>query len=649
MSPVQAVRGATGRVVLVAALVGMVLVGSAAQAGAAVTPNTRTPRPKITLTASPKVVTNGAGTVTLSYNVTNASSCAISPNPAAHIFQSIGLNCGASPAGTQSAVLPLNTGKRAVTYSFTFTASGTSTKSKTVKVKVNPGAGQAALAGATSVSGNGYGSECAIVTSGGVDCWGSNNGGSIGSGSPTGPQPCGNSQCATTAVPVVGLGGVGKLAGVAQLAVDGTGTYCARLTSGGVDCWGPESDGELGNNSGTGAQNCQGDGWACSPTPVQVVDANGPLTGVTDLHADAQQAFCALLASGGVDCWGGGNDGDTGNGVERLSNPIAVPVIAVGSEGSLNPSPLMGVASLSDGGIGFCGILSTSGVVCWGLNRFGNLGMGAFGTGPNSCGGEGPGYGDCSAEPQVVVTSDQTPLTGVTKVVPDSLFGWCAVLSSKHAECWGDNVDGEIGNGSISNPLSCSYGPCLPYATPVVDTTGSGTLSGVTDVVSSVTGGMGDQYPTMCAIVTSGALDCWGSNKYNALGNSGINDHSATPVSVDSPGTTNPLTGVTQMAGDGEGFCALVSGGLDCWGVNEPVSPVASVGNTGALGGVTRVTSMPYGSVGYCAILASGGVDCLDGGNEFGELGDGGFAAPSVPTAPSAPYYNESPTSVFGP
>ncbi len=149
------------------------------------------------------------------------------------------------------------------------------------------------------------GGECAIVAAGGVDCWGTNVEGSIGSGSPTGPQSCGGltSPCAMIPVPVVGVGGVGELTGVAQLAVDGSGTCCARLTSGGVDCWGPEFFGELGDDSGTGPQTCDdGKGDSCSTSPVQVVDVVGTLSGVVDLRADDEGAFCALLTSGGVDC-----------------------------------------------------------------------------------------------------------------------------------------------------------------------------------------------------------------------------------------------------------------------------------------------------------------------------------------------------------
>lgn len=665
----SAVRSSALRLVVLAALVGAMLVATGTQAGATVhlrhregstgatstvgaTTRVRQKNPSITLTASPKTVTTGDGTVTLSYSVANTSSCYFNPNPAAGIYQEINPNCPGNPTGTETVVLPLNTSKKAITYKFSFSASGTTTKVKTVRVTVDSGKGRAPLTGVTSVVASAYGSQCAIVASG-VDCWGSNDEGSLGSGLSTGPQTCSSSQggCATTPVPVVGVGGVGKLTGVAQLAVDDSGTYCARLTAGTVDCWGPEFEGELGNNSGTGPVTCPGSNWSCSPTPVQVVDASGPLTGVSDLRGSMGQTFCALLTSGGVDCWGFGGDSNTGNGSTTWTNPIAAPVIAVGTEGEPSPPPLTGVASLSDGGIGFCAILTSSGVVCWGFNRYGNLGMGGSDTAPNNCHGEYPPPGDCSAEPQVVVTSDQSPLTGVSKVVPDGFYGWCAILSSGLADCWGDNSGGETGSGSVSSSASCyASQPCLPYATPVVATTGTGTLSDVKALVSSITISGGGVQPAMCAIATSGGVDCWGYNQYDELGDAVVNSYSATPVVVDAPGSRAPIVGVTGLAAADFGFCAVASGGLDCWGGDAPVSQVASVGGTGILSGVSSVTPIPYGYSGSCALLTSSDVDCFDtASNEDAELGNGGFEATSVPSAPSPPLYSETPTSVLGP
>ena len=653
MSRRRAVLGGGGRYLVVAAMVVAGLVGSGVQVtdAAGATPAVK---PSITLTASPSKVKNGDGTVTLSYSVANASSCYFSPNTKANIYQNIAVSCPGS--GTQSVLLPLDKGTMPSTYTFTLNASGAKTATKTVTVSVLPGDGRPALSGVETVLGTYYGTMCALLSSGGVDCWGSNAYGSLGNGTVTAPQTCDDTPCATTPNPVVGVGGVGTLSDVVQIAADGTGTFCARLGSGGVDCWGPEYFGELGDGSGTESTTCQE--ASCSPTPVVVLDASGSLSGVTDLQADNEQTFCAALNSGGVDCWGSGYDSNTGNGTTNYTNPIASPVIAVGSEADPyppGPPPLTGVASLSDGGIGFCAIMTTSGVDCWGFNRYANLGMGSVDTAPNACHGES-GAGDCSAEPQVVVTSDGSSLSGVKQVTPDGVYGWCAILTSTGADCWGDNTFGEVGDGSMTGPVDDCYSdePCSPYATPVVDPTDTTTLTGVTDLVSEWTPPGGDEYPGVCAILTSGGVDCWGSDNEGALGDQGTTGSSPTPLVVDAPDTTNPLSGVTAMAPDGYGgFCAAASGNLDCWGYYNGVSPVSTVFKVGgkkALSRVTNVASIPDPNLGYCAILRGGKVDCMDERNIYGELGNGGSGPTSVtPAAPLPTSSYNSPTEVFAP
>ena len=57
-------------------------------------------------------------------------------------------------------------------------------------------------------------------------------------------------------------------------------------------------------------------------------------------------SYCALLTSGGVDCWGYGNDGELGNGQFYTSGNYgsAIPVAVVSTSGS---GTLSGVASLT--------------------------------------------------------------------------------------------------------------------------------------------------------------------------------------------------------------------------------------------------------------------------------------------------------------
>ena len=95
---------------------------------------------------------------------------------------------------------------------------------------------------------------------------------------------------------MVGVGGTGTLSGVASLISDDLGSYCALLTSGGVDCWGSNLYGPLGNGTTTNSD---------VPVAVVGVGGTGTLSGVASVTSSVGgPGYCALLHSGGVDCWG---------------------------------------------------------------------------------------------------------------------------------------------------------------------------------------------------------------------------------------------------------------------------------------------------------------------------------------------------------
>ena len=158
-------------------------------------------------------------------------------------------------------------------------------------------------------------SYCALLTSGGVDCWGLGENGELGNGIIYGSPYYGSA----TPVAVEGVGGTGTLTGVANLFADGTG-FCAPLPSSGVDCWGYGYDGELGN----GTFYTSSPYGSATPVAVEGVGGTGTLTGVTSLVGDPS-GYCALLTSGEVDCWGLGVNGELGNGTfSESSTPVAV-------------------------------------------------------------------------------------------------------------------------------------------------------------------------------------------------------------------------------------------------------------------------------------------------------------------------------------
>ncbi|MCC5952769.1 MAG: S-layer homology domain-containing protein [Acidimicrobiia bacterium] len=164
--------------------------------------------------------------------------------------------------------------------------------------------------------------------------------------------------------------------------------------------------------------------------------------------------------------------------------------------------------------------------------------------------------------------------------------------------CWGNNVYGQIGDGTTESPRST--------ATRVVGLPGPATSVSV--------GGSHS-----CAVVDGGAW-CWGRNNDEQLGD-GTDDDSPAPVQV-----SGLTSGVTQISAGGRHTCAIVSGSLRCWGFNN--TGQLGVGDTdrratqtqvsGLTSGVTQVSA---GLSGTCAVVG-GSARCW-GNNGSGQIGDG--------------------------
>ncbi|MEZ4299065.1 MAG: hypothetical protein R3B70_29215 [Polyangiaceae bacterium] len=185
---------------------------------------------------------------------------------------------------------------------------------------------------------------CALLDGDTVSCWGSDDSGQLGRGS---PEPVKPPAIPPRRTPVRGLKGIRAIAAGAEHA-------CALLEGGSVSCWGRNQHGQLG------------DGTPKKRTaPVKVAGlppAKG--LGLGGAHT------CALLENREVMCWGE-------RGVASPADPTGADVLAPEVV-----EDLTGAEVLTSGPRHACASFGDRSHVCWGRNAEGQLGSDSPGTAP---------------------------------------------------------------------------------------------------------------------------------------------------------------------------------------------------------------------------------------------------------------------------
>src|SRR5438477_16324 len=262
------------------------------------------------------------------------------------------------------------------------------------------------------------------------------------------------------------------------------------------------------------------------------VTAPEPTVSFATIEAAAYHT-CGRTAAGAAYCWGDNGAAQLGIGTLSPANATTPQAVSGG----------LTFASVSVGGVHACGLTAGGTAYCWGGDLYGGLGGGA--PGPEIC----TGFTPCSSAPLAVAG-------GLT--FSSLSAGWgptCAVTANGSAYCWGDNLDGALGVGADTGSVqSCSVGPCsytpLAVAGGLAFTTlGAGNFHacGLTSSGAAycwgenVFGQLGDGTTTnsltpvavaggltfatlspfishTCGLTTGGVGYCWGSNSHGELG-----------------------------------------------------------------------------------------------------------------------------------
>jgi alpha-tubulin suppressor-like RCC1 family protein len=93
--------------------------------------------------------------------------------------------------------------------------------------------------------------------------------------------------------------------------------------------------------------------------------------------------------------------------------------------------------------------------------------------------------------------------------ITGGLYHFCALLSDATGKCWGDNGDGQLGQGNTSawGGTPSTIGANLP---PMQLGSGAGSTGSVRQLSAG--------YYHTCAVMWDWSVKCWGANYYGQLG-----------------------------------------------------------------------------------------------------------------------------------
>jgi alpha-tubulin suppressor-like RCC1 family protein len=287
-------------------------------------------------------------------------------------------------------------------------------------------------------------------------------------------------------------------------------------------------------------------------------------------------------------CWGFDKYGQCGNGGHDPNVPVTT-------------EDLTAVVQIAAAEELTCALISDGTARCFGFSHYGQVGDGI------TSGWEAHVHGPVK-------------VAGLERAVGIAVGGWhgCALLDDATLSCWGAGNDGQLGfappdycEGEHESPgAACSL---VPRPVP-----------GLGDVVQVAPGG-----DHTCALLSDGAVWCWGAAYQGQLGDGTQEDRMA-PAPV--PG----LSAVKQISASGNMTCALLDDKtVSCWGSNEQGQlgrDTTGESCQSQSGACSAVPDKVAGLEGATRVVAGGGHACAWtehdtlhcwGDNIYGQLGDG--------------------------
>ena len=357
---------------------------------------------------------------------------------------------------------------------------------------------------------------------------------------------------------------------------------CALFDNHQLRCWGRNHNGQLG----LGHRVSVGDDE--SPLSQNFVNVGSKVLQVSL----GESHTCALLEDKRVKCWGwGGFYGVLGEaiGVERILDPSLVDPFNLG----------FSVKQIVSGDWFNCALGENGLVKCWGINSFGQLGLGH----------RNP-IGDSSEE--VFSRILALDLGSIAKKISAGDNHVCALLEGGHIKCWGYNYYGQLG-----------YGHTLHLGDDEV-LSAVGVVSVGQAVLDISAGGF-----HTCALLEDKNIKCWGYGGNGQLGLGDYNDIGDNEL-VSSVQSLDFLEDVREVFLGKYHSCVLLANhGVKCWGRSGGVlgvyseSAIIDVAQAKFIDvGTSRIHQLALGENHTCLALDTGEVRCF-GSNSFGQLGLG--------------------------